>query len=141
MTSNRIAISIYIDAPIEKVWDSLYDWESQGEWMLATKIWVTSNVRVGVGTQIQALTGLGKFGILDSMSVTSWDPPFSADVLHTGAVIKGSGRFELIAVNSQRTRFNWSEEIIAPRIIFLALWPGIFSGVRISLFRFARTFR
>ncbi|MCX6440286.1 MAG: SRPBCC family protein [Actinobacteria bacterium] len=141
MRSNHIAISIVIDAPIQKVWDALVDWEQQGEWMLATKIWVTSDIRVGVGTQIEALTGIGKLGILDKMQVTTWNPPFSADVLHTGSLIKGTGRFELISTSASQTRFNWSEEIIAPRVVFLALWPGIYSGVRISLFSFARTFR
>jgi hypothetical protein len=141
MRSNHIALSIVIDGPIQKVWDALVDWEQQGEWMLATKIWVTSDIRVGVGTQIEALTGIGKVGILDKMQVTSWNPPFSADVLHTGSLIKGTGRFELISMSASRTLFNWSEEIIAPRAVFLALWPGIYSGVRISLFSFARTFR
>ena len=141
MRSNHIAISFVIDAPIQKVWDSLADWERQGEWMLATKIWVTSEIRVGVGTQIQALTGFGKLGILDVMRVTEWNPPVSADVVHTGSVIKGTGRFELISMSPSQTRFNWSEEILAPRLIFLLIWPGIYSGVRISLFRFAQTFR
>lgn len=141
MRSNSIAISVHIDAPIDKVWQSLSDWESQGEWMLATRIWVTSEIRIGIGTQIQAFTGVGTLGVLDTMCVTSWNPPFSADVEHTGALIKGSGRFELVALSAERTRFNWSEEIIAPRFIFLAIWPGIYCGVRLSLLRFARTFR
>jgi hypothetical protein len=141
MTSNHIAISIIINAPVQRVWDELSAWERQGDWMLATKIWVTSEIREGVGTEIEALTGFGKLGILDVMRVTSWDPPYSADVIHTGSIIKGTGRFELVATSATTTRFNWSEEIIAPRLIFLALLPGLYSGVRISLFRFARTFR
>jgi len=34
MRSNHIAMSLVIAAPIEKVWASLADWESQGNWML-----------------------------------------------------------------------------------------------------------
>jgi len=50
MSSNHIAISLKIDAPIQKVWDSLAQWEKQGEWMLQTKVWVTSEITEGVGT-------------------------------------------------------------------------------------------
>ena len=133
MRSNHIAMSLVIDAPIEKVWAALADWESQGEWMLQTSVEVTSEIREGVGTSIAAFTGIGKLGIMDHMTVTSWNPPTICDVVHTGAIIKGTGRFELTALSENSTRFDWSEEILAPRAIFLLIAPGLYAGVRISL--------
>ena len=126
-------MSLVIDAPINTVWAALADWESQGEWMLQTTVEVTSDIREGVGTSIAAFTGIGKLGIMYHMTVTSWNPPTICDVVHTGAIIKGTGRFELTALSENSTRFDWSEEILAPRAIFLLIAPGLYAGVRISL--------
>jgi len=126
-------MSLVIEAPINKVWAALADWESQSDWMLQTTVEVTSDIREGVGTSIAAFTGIGKLGIMDHMTVTSWNPPTVCDVVHTGAIIKGTGRFELTAISENSTRFDWSEEILAPRAIFLLIAPGLYAGVRISL--------
>jgi hypothetical protein len=149
MASSTLAISISIDAPQEKVWAKIADWQSQGEWMLQTKVWVTSDSLEGVGTSIAAFTGpFHKFyprfksiGLLDLMTVTIWQPPERCDVEHVGTVLKGSGSFYLSEENNGKTRFDWSETIIAPRVIFLAVAPFLYLGVRISLARFARSFR
>ena len=141
MRSNHIAMSLVIKAPTEKVWAALADWESQGDWMLQTRVDVTSQIREGVGTTIAAFTGIGKFGVMDHMVVTSWQPPHICDVLHTGKIIKGTGRFELVAIDAGTTRFIWSEEILAPRAIFLLIAPGLYAGVRISLTKLGRHLR
>ena len=141
MRSNHIAMSLVIKAPIQRVWAALADWESQGDWMLQTKVEVTSQVREGVGTTIAAFTGVGKLGVMDHMVVTSWQPPHICDVLHTGKIIKGTGRFELVVIDSHTTRFDWSEEILAPRALFLLIAPGLYAGVRISLANLSRHLR
>lgn len=141
MKSNHIAMSLVIKAPIEKVWAALADWESQGDWMLQTKVEVTSQIREGIGTTIAAFTAIGKLGVMDHMVVTSWQPPHICDVLHTGKIIKGTGRFELVAIETDTTRFNWSEEILAPRVVFLLIAPGLYAGVRISLAKLGRHLR
>ena len=141
MRSNHIAMSLVIKAPIEKVWAALADWESQGDWMLQTRVDVTSEIREGVGTTIAAFTGIGKLGVMDHMVVTSWQPPHICDVLHTGKIIKGTGRFELVVIDADTTRFNWSEEILAPRAIFLLIASGLYAGVRISLTKLGRHLR
>jgi hypothetical protein len=133
MRSNHIAMSLVIDAPIQTVWAALADWESQSEWMLQTTVEVTSDIREGVGTSIAAFTGIGKIGIMDHMTVTAWSPPTVCDVVHTGKIIKGTGRFELTELTPQSTRFDWSEEVLAPRALFLLIAPGLYVGVRISL--------
>jgi hypothetical protein len=139
--SNHIAMSLVIQAPLEKVWAALADWESQGEWMLQTTVEVTSEIREGVGTTIAAFTGIGKFGVMDHMVVTSWQPPYICDVVHTGKIIKGTGRFHLSAIDENTTRFDWSEEILTPRVIFLLIAPGLYAGVRISLAKLSRHLR
>jgi hypothetical protein len=141
MRSNHIAMSLVIKAPIEKVWAALADWESQGDWMLQTRVDVTSEIREGVGTTIAAFTGIGKLGVMDHMVVTSWQPPLICDVLHTGKIIKGTGRFELVVMDAETTRFFWSYEILAPRAIFLLIAPGLYAGVRISLTKLGRHLR
>lgn len=148
MSSNTLSISLTIDAPREVVWKKIADWKSQGDWMLQTKVWVTSNQVEGVGTSIAAFTGpLHKFyprlkslGLLDLMVVTQWQPPRRCDVDHVGKVLKGSGSFQLSEINGSSTRFDWSETIVAPKAIFLLAAPFLYVGVRISLARFARSF-
>jgi hypothetical protein len=153
MSLNQINIQIKIKAPIDKVWAAIADWESQGEWMLQTRVWVTSDIRSGVGTSISALTGPlvksgFKFGLLDKMVVTNWVPPYLCEVDHVGKIIKGTGKFELSDVSKYTdvsreaeviTNFHWSETIKAPKAVFLLIYLPTYLGVRISLLRFRRS--
>jgi hypothetical protein len=147
LASNEIKISLKIAAPIDKVWAAIADWESQGAWMLQTRVWVTSDIRSGVGTSISALTGPlvksgFKFGLLDKMVVTNWLPPRLCEVDHVGKVIKGTGKFELTDISSGQeiaTNFDWSETIKAPKVLFYLIYLPTYLGVRISLLRFRRS--
>lgn len=114
--------------------------------MLQTKVWVTSSIRDGVGTSIEAFTGpfykfypkFSKLGLLDLMTVTQWDPPNSCHVIHTGAVIKGTGTFELVELEPNKTQFNWSETVVIPRALLFIGIPLLWAvkiGVIISLRR------
>ena len=148
MASNTLSISLTIDAPREAVWKKIADWKSQGDWMLQTKVWVTSDQVEGVGTSIAAFTGplyflyprFKFFGLLDLMVVTHWQPPQLCDVEHIGKVLKGSGTFQLTRLSESTTRFDWSETIIAPKAIFFLIALPLYVGVRISLARFSRSF-
>lgn len=148
MASNTLRISFTVNAPCEKVWEKIADWPSQGTWMLQTKVWVTNSQSEGVGTSIAAFTGPLYFlyprfkflGLLDLMNVTNWQPPYRCDVEHVGKVLKGSGSFQLTRLEAEKTRFDWSETILAPRALFLVIAPFFYAGVRISLARFARLF-
>ena len=147
MSTNKINIRIKINAPIEKVWTAIADWESQGDWMLQTRVWVTSEIRVGAGTSISALTGPlvksgFKYGLLDKMVVTNWQPPYLCEVDHVGKVIKGTGKFELTDISNEQetsTHFDWSETIKAPKAVFFLIFLPTYLGVRISLLRFRRS--
>lgn len=148
MASNTLAISLTIPGSREQVWRKIADWESQGEWMLQTKVWVTSEKSEGVGTTIAAFTGpfftiyprLKFLGLLDLMTVTRWEPPMRCDVDHVGKILKGSGSFQLQEITPSTTRFDWSEIIEAPKALFVLVAPFLYIGVRISLARFARSF-
>jgi hypothetical protein len=143
---NTLAIRVKCEAPIEKVWARIADWSSQGEWMVATRVWVTSEISEGVGTSIAAFTGpthrlypkLSFLGLLDTMTVTAWEPPHQCDVIHTGKVLKGTGTFQLESTGPHSSSFYWSETIDIHRALFLLSAPFIWLGVRISLARFAR---
>jgi hypothetical protein len=147
--SNTLRITINLPCSQDRAWAAIADWESQGNWMLQTKVWVTSQIREGAGTSISAFTGpLYKFypkfsslGLLDTMVVTKWQPPEICDVVHTGKVLKGTGSFVLSPINSTSTKFNWSETIECSRIKFLAIAPFLWVGVRISLARLSTSLR
>lgn len=147
--SNTLRITINLPCSQERAWVAIADWESQGNWMLQTKVWVTSQIREGAGTSISAFTGpLYKFypkfsslGLLDTMVVTKWQPPEICDVVHTGKVLKGTGSFVLSPINSTSTKFNWSETIECSRLKFLAIAPFLWVGVRISLARLSTSLR
>ncbi len=146
MRSNSLAVDLPIAAPASKVWDAIADWQGQSKWMLQTKVFLTSKESAGVGVTIEAFTGpLYRFyprfawcGVLDLMRVTKWEPPVRCDVIHYGKIIKGTGSFEVEAVGAQSAIFHWSEEIEAPRLVFLLVKPFILAGVKISLARFRR---
>jgi hypothetical protein len=148
MASNTLSISLTIPAAQEDVWKKIADWKSQGDWMLQTKVWVTSDQVAGVGTSIAAFTGplyflyprFKFFGLLDLMVVTQWQPPQLCDVEHIGKVLKGSGTFQLTRLSESTTRFDWSETIIAPKAVFFLIALPLYVGVRISLARFSRSF-
>jgi len=147
--SHTIRISLTLPCNQLRAWQAIADWEGQGSWMLQSKVWVTSQIREGVGTSIAAFTGplykrypkFSKVGLLDTMIVTNWQPPTRCDVLHTGKVLKGTGTFELIEISQTVTRFNWSEDIECSRLQFLAIYPFLWIGVRISLARLATSLR
>jgi len=146
MRSNSLAVDLPINAPAEKVWESIADWQGQGKWMLQTSVFLTSKESAGVGVTIEAFTGplhrlyprLAWLGVLDLMRVTHWEPPVRCDVIHYGKILKGSGSFVVEPVTQERSIFHWSEDIEAPRWVFLLVRPFILVGVKISLARFRR---
>lgn len=152
MADNALSLSITIHTSLERAWSELIHWEKQSEWMLGTKVWVTSQTREGVGTEIAAFTGLAPhrypalkyLGVLDVMKVVGWQVDSESarcDVVHYGSIIKGSGTFLLTRLSENTVRFEWSEIVQAPRALFLILKPFTLFGVYLSLSRFARSIR
>ena len=139
----EIVLHVDIDAPPERAWAALTAWETQGEWMVLTRVWSTDLGGIGVGGGIEGCTGIGPVGVLDTMRITVWDPPRRCDVLHTGRVVKGTGIFEVIELGAGRSRLVWSEILDLPlgvlgRLGFPLVRPLFAWGVQRSLNRFAR---
>jgi Polyketide cyclase / dehydrase and lipid transport len=141
--SVEITIDVVVDAPPEAVWDAVTDWSRQSEWMLGTTVRATDRDGVGVGGGIEAFTGVGRLGFLDTMVITEWDPPRRCVVDHTGRVVRGLGVFEVFALPDGRSRFVWSEGLDLPlgalgRLGWPLVRPGFTWGVRRSLEALAR---
>ncbi|NED98088.1 hypothetical protein G1H11_22575 [Phytoactinopolyspora alkaliphila] len=100
----------------------------------------------GVGGRIEAWTGIGRLGFLDTMVITSWDPPRRCDVMHTGRIVRGPGSFIVTALDPRRCRLTWEEDLEMPfgRIGRATAWlirPLARAGLGIALRRFSRYVR
>jgi uncharacterized protein YndB with AHSA1/START domain len=136
---------IEIAAPPQQVWAALVDWDRQGEWMLLTDVRAGADGGRGVGGTIRAVTGIPvagrRLGVADPMLFTRWEPPYRADVRHTGRVIRGTGTFE-VQPSGAGSRFVWTESLDLPlgplgRLAWPLVRPVTAFGVRLSLRRFA----
>jgi carbon monoxide dehydrogenase subunit G len=111
----RLEVSVEADAPRRAVWDVLTHWERQADWMLdAQSVEVLTPEREGVGVTIRCPTNLLGVTVDDVMRVTAWDEPTRLEVTHLGAIITGSGAFELVELGPARTRIDWWEEVDPP---------------------------
>ena len=138
----EVRLEVVVEAPVEQTWAAAVDWDRQGEWMLGTRVRGTAQDGVGVGGGIEAFTGVGRLGFLDTMEITAWDPPQRCAVLHTGRVVRGTGLFEVRELGEERSVFVWSEQLELPlgalgRLGWPVVRPLFLAGVRRSLDRFA----
>lgn len=134
-------LSMEINSSLPLVWRAMVDWERQSEWMLSTRVYDDRESPEGVGHRLKAFTGpLPRFnrliGVMDYMYVSEWDPPRYCRVEHVGRVIRGYGTFTLHQLSASRVKFDWFEEIEAPRLILAIVKPAILIGVWVSLRRF-----
>jgi hypothetical protein len=77
------------------------------------------------------------------MRLVGWDPPHRATVVHTGALVRGSGTFTVIERGPGASRFEWGERLDLPLGVLGALgWPLVAPlfrfGLALSLRRLAR---
>lgn len=100
-----------VAVPAERAWAAIADWESQGAWMVATRVRGSASA---VGEELEAWTGLGPVGFLDTMTVTDWDPPRGCVVRHTGHVVRGTGGFEVAARGADQCQVTWWERVDLP---------------------------
>ena len=138
-----LVLTVDVDAPVEATWRGATDWDGQGEWMLGTRVRGTDQDGQGVGGGIEAFTGVGPLGFLDTMRIEVWDPPRRCHVVHTGRVVRGTGTFDVEPRGDGGSRFVWREDLELPLGVLGRLgWPlvrPVFAfGVRLSLRRFAR---
>jgi hypothetical protein len=141
----ELVLTVDVEAPPAQVWRALVDWERQGEWMLLTDVRVVGGDPAGVGGRLEARTGLpvgdGRhLGVLDTLHITSWEPPHRVDVLHTGRVVRGPGIFEVRPRGAGAT-LVWTEVLDLPlgrlgRLGWPLVKPFVVFGFQLSLRRF-----
>lgn len=139
----RLRLDVIVNASPEAVFAAMVDWPGQAEWMLGTAVRVTAGTGTAVGDQLEAVTGIRGVGVVDTMTITAWDPPRRVDVLHTGRVVRGTGTFEVVALPGGRARMVWTEELDLPlgtvgRLGWPLVRPAFVAGVQRSLRAFAR---
>ncbi len=138
-----LVLTVPVAAPAAATWDGAVDWDRQGEWMLGTRVRGTAQDGVGVGGGIEAFTGVGPLGFLDTMVIEQWDPPRRCHVRHTGRLVRGTGTFSVEERGPQASVFVWREDLDLPlgalgRLGWPLVAPFFAFGVRLSLRRFAR---
>jgi len=144
--TNRVELTIPVDvnAPAEAVWAMVTDWAGQGEWMLGTRVSVTSpGDGRELGATLSAFSGVGPVGFTDTMEIVEWLPPRRCTVRHTGNVVKGDGVFEVVELGPERARFLWTELLDLPlgalgRLGWPIARPAFRLGVERSLHKMAR---
>ena len=125
----RLEASAEIDAPIAAVWDVLINWTGQSRWIPMTTVRVTGDREAGLGTRVEALSGvrLGRIpvGLLDRFIVTGWSPPVTdtaeLKVWHLGPYFTGEGVFRLTGHDGRTTVL--CIETFAVRGGRLVAWP------------------
>jgi carbon monoxide dehydrogenase subunit G len=134
MTTAHLSVSVLVTAPVQEVWDATTDWERQSGWMLGTRVRGTLHGGRGVGGGIEAWTGIGPIGFLDTMVITAWEPPHRCLVEHTGRLLKGSGAFEVADAGDGVSRLTWTEDIKLPLGVLGRIgWPLVRPVVRLGI--------
>jgi uncharacterized membrane protein len=140
----RIEVMTHVEAPPERVWAVLTDWERQADWMVdASRVTVLSDKREGVGVALRCRTNILGATVDDDLEVTEWEEPAILGVRHLGRLIRGAGAFEIHAT-PHGSRVVWWEEAQAPfgavgdAVAGLAVVPWATRVFRRSLARFKR---
>ena len=137
---------IDVDAPPEQVWALLTDWERQGNWMLATEVREVGGPAQRLHGRLAARTGLPlpggrRFGVLDTMIITKWEPPTLVEVQHTGRIVRGPGTFEVQPRGEHSTVVCTEVWYLPYGYLGVACWflarPFVVRGLRTSLRRLA----
>jgi carbon monoxide dehydrogenase subunit G len=130
--SADVRVSRVIAVPPERAWQVLTDWERQGDWIPATRVHSRNGHQVG--GRIEAWTGVGPVGFLDTMTITVYDPPRYCEVLHTGRVVRGPGVFAVEPLSLTSCRVMWEEHLDLPLgVVGRVAWPLVHPLARAGL--------
>lgn len=141
--SASLELTVDVDATVQETWTAVTDWNRQGEWMLGTRVRGTALDGQGVGGGIEAFSGVGRLGFLDTMEITVWEPPHRCHVLHTGRLVRGTGEFDVRPRGDGLSTFVWREDLELPlgllgRLAWPLVRPVFRAGVKASLTKLAR---
>lgn len=138
----NLCSKVKINCNKEQIFKAATDWEGQRHWVFLTNVRSLKDTPNTVGKKLQAFTGIGSRGFMDTMDITLWDPPYKCVVLHTGNLIKGSGIFEVTTIHNDNY-FVWTEQTELPlgiigRVGWLIVKPFVQASLYVSLRRFVR---
>ncbi|HET7328987.1 MAG TPA: SRPBCC family protein [Nocardioidaceae bacterium] len=110
--------TVDVAVPAERLWQVVTDWPLQSEWIPFTRVRTPAGDGQGLGGRLEARTGFGPVGFLDTMVVTHWSVPAEGrrvcEVLHTGRLVRGDGGFEVEPIDATSSRFIWWESFELP---------------------------
>lgn len=138
----NLTVRVDVNAAPETVFAAATDWERQGEWILGTTVRIRHGDGRSIGSEVEAVTGVGGIGVTDRMRIILWDAPSRCEVRHTGQVVRGTGIFAVQPRAGGGATFEWTEQLELPLGALGRLgWPlvrPIFGwGLQRSLDRFA----
>lgn len=138
----HLELHVPIAASVEEVFRGFTDWEAQGEWMVGTDVRPVFGDGRGVGGRLEAWSGIGRLGFLDTMVITEWVEPERVVALHTGKVVRGDGIMS-VRPSADGAIFTWAERISPPlgplgQLGWPLVRPAFGAGVKHSLDVFAR---
>ncbi|MEV0151721.1 MULTISPECIES: SRPBCC family protein [unclassified Nonomuraea] len=136
VSRGRMGAAVLVAASPERVFAVLTDWPRHHEWML-----LTTARQSGPG-RVEAFTGVGRLGFLDTMTIVRWQPPTLVRVRHTGRLVRGEGVFRVKPYGGG-SRVIWAEELELPlgaagRLLWPLARPFADALARLSLRRLAR---
>jgi hypothetical protein len=143
--TKTISRSVFILASQSDVFDAVTNWETQKKWIPFTKVvWVGTDSHK-LGGKLEAYTGIGRVGFMDTMTITKWEPPFVCEVTHTGNFVKGSGLFE-VSQDIDGSKFTWTEYFNLPsgilgNLAWAIVWIPTKVGLIISMRKFSKNFK
>ncbi|MBB5785906.1 SRPBCC family protein [Jiangella mangrovi] len=138
-----VRVARRVAVPADVAWHVLTDWPAQGSWMPLTRVRVAGpGDGREVGARLEAWTGVGRAGFLDTMVVTAWEPPRRCEVLHTGRLVRGPGIFAVRPVGEADCEVVWEEWLdlplgVAGRVGWPVVRPLVRAGLSVALRRFA----
>jgi hypothetical protein len=142
--SADVRVARRVTVPADVAWHVLTDWPAQGSWMPLTRVRIVGPGNGHeVGARLEAWTGVGRAGFLDTMIVTAWEPPRRCEVLHTGRLVRGPGIVAVRALDAEACEVVWEEQLDLPfglvgRVGWPVVRPLVGGGLGYALRRFAR---
>lgn len=113
-----------------EAWDRIVDWPRHARFVPLTTIEVTTAPPTGLGSVINARTGIGRFAFDDPMEVVAWQPPDTAGsgrcrLEKRGRVMSGWAEFSVEA-RGEGARVTWREVAKPARL------PAFTDGVSVA---------
>lgn len=113
--------TVEINAPIERVWETLTDVEGQPRWMRDLKaVRLLTPAPIGIGTTAEGEVRIFGMQTVDPITVTSFEPPRRFAIRHEGR-FSGEGVIELEPGSGGRTTIvRWDETLVPPQLPHLS---------------------